>query len=386
MLRAMHMQCEGLRVQGRLGFYAIVPTEGHGTLLVLSLPKGEREQVKHASGLVRLMVKEAISLLELTDPSVGQLNLEAIVATTTHMTKLHVPLLGWEHKLLAPADYVERAKRVCNQRTSTSIEELDAALGTKSHLDAPGPKEMLPILAPLDDSIVKEMCEDGTLVSLVEGHFDLKVKIAGAIEDACPHDETVYAEGQCCEDCGLDATYSPLEAQLTRRRCQSCDNEVGTDTEHCGECGKGRQQGNRMRYKCLSCSTVLCSTCNAEACRRRFNRERQAELLQIMKAGCSEEDASLDALEEIKRIVAVLPDEERYKPKSPTLMRVYQRIADEVGSARSRSERVDPPCTFNIHPKKFGGIEAVRMNKYRDDQKKEVLKNTMSKRGLQYTR
>lgn len=56
-LNGVEMQCRALQVQGALGFGAIVTTVKYGSFLIISLPRGQRENAQFASRLVEKMAK-----------------------------------------------------------------------------------------------------------------------------------------------------------------------------------------------------------------------------------------------------------------------------------------------------------------------------------------
>ena len=58
-LAGIEMQCRALQVQGALGFGAIVTTAKYGSFLIISLPRGQRNNAQFASRLVSTMAKAA---------------------------------------------------------------------------------------------------------------------------------------------------------------------------------------------------------------------------------------------------------------------------------------------------------------------------------------
>ena len=180
LIEGVNLQSDALRVLGKFGFYAIVRNKYTGTFFVMGLPYNQHEQVKHVKTLVRNIITEAISLL--TEDRRPQLDIEAFVETTTHMTKLHIPLLGWEHKLLTPTDYLDRARNIHDNYMNRprKKDELESVITTN-------PKDELPMLEALDDADVDYLCESGLLETSIAKYFDSDVKISGAIEEGCVH-------------------------------------------------------------------------------------------------------------------------------------------------------------------------------------------------------
>ena len=164
------------------------------------------------------------------------LNIDAIAKETTQMTKLHVALLGWDHKLVAPADYVDCARKLCEEYVNMprKKEALEHSVQTKI-------KDRLPMLKPVQDDDIHFLCDSRLLEHVIVKYLDADIKISGAIEVGCVHDN--------------------IDIEANMNKCEEC----------------GASDDNDIRYRCLACSVVVCYTCYEHA-REQLSRQRKQQV------------------------------------------------------------------------------------------------------------
>ena len=249
-LRAIEMQCQASMVQGSLGFSILAKKDDGYYCLIISLPSVDdaaslvkpRADARHAANLVEKLMSRAFwgSAHEVHRFSTEEI--ESIAASTTHMTKCHIAVLGWELYAIAKEEYLERA-----------------AAMNKLQMD---PKEALPMLRNVDDEVVSNAVKTGILTPVISRYLGIpqhqRLAVADGCRNAAPcnHSKTdVMDIPQYCRSC-----YG--EISLSDGSCTGCGENAHIPP--CAECGATPNGSNMMRHKCTECGMVLCNICKTQ--------------------------------------------------------------------------------------------------------------------------
>ena len=395
------LQCEANMIQNRIGFYTFVCTQ-LGTVLVFTLPIGVRKEARSAATIVRDMLANTVWGTAVCKYHFSPEEVQRIAKTTTHMTKLHIPLLGWEDLLLTSNDYVERAKAFCNlPKCKAQLALQGDALDTP--LDA-----YLPMLTHIEDDVVVELRQSGLMVSVVEQRFSTEAVGASSEQPSCLHEEVNAVDSpQYCTQCFA-------EQGLGEAHCDQCG---ALNIPACEVCGSAAERGNIGRRRCVACRLLLCTRCAARARAAASNRELTLQLM----AATLPDSAGVMATERPGRGAAMagpsdstwhsnfidrahadrgdyplrgpLAVEERahadgddYPLRGP--LAVQERAhADGYDQLLGETLAVDDAslprtCVLRFHDINFAPPEAAEMKQYGVDQKEAVVKHTLAQRAV----
>ena len=385
------LQCDAKMAQNEIGFFTFVQSPGHGVFFVFTLPAGIRKQTKTMETLVRDMLMNCVWGTWSCRYKFDQEEVHRIVKSTTHLTKMHLPVLGWEDMALSSGEQVNRA-RAYQTRCSKPLENV----WNEEH-SRDGVREALPMLRKLSVSEIKALTDKGMLVHVAEKHLgvspsdprgdshgdsrgdhrnalEASVNDAEATPSTAPNTHAgaigaVRAVSDCTlgtlSGCTLSGcTHEELVSVNVPEYCEHCGKEQGLGDAICAQCGStnihscegcGCPAGpeSYRRSRCSVCQLLLCTHCSTRAQVQVRDHEWQAKILRKMAGageGCDGEDDGegeeecMEPEAEIYAIVQAIraaeqqgPSNEHiteygkvggFEPDSPALMRVYEEIAD----------------------------------------------------------
>ena len=150
-VQAIVAQASCLLYQHELGHCAMVSPPLHGIYFVFSFPEGGSKDATSAKCYVSNILKNAFWNLDKKEgycsyASFSDVEINHMVGKTTHLTKYHVKIFGWDKFEQTNADLMQTAKSLCAERGR-----------------AEAIKEQLPMFSALPDATLDDLAREGRL-------------------------------------------------------------------------------------------------------------------------------------------------------------------------------------------------------------------------------
>ena len=311
----------------------------HGIFFVFSLPGGEARDTKNAKPIVANILKKAFWNLEkrggvcayqqFSDQEVSK-----IAEKTTHLTKYHVNMFGWDKMERSNTELLQVANALCTERE-----------------DAETIKDKLPMFRGLPDSTIDCLVRGGRLPAVLSRFLE---PAADPELPDCEHTFECHGGGDC-----------------------SCGREVA--------------------FKCIACDATKCYKCHAAYKAKLYEEQDMKELIDAMESGWQAEQVRAIAAEAEEESFDAEPDspaavrfaEQLWIEAEENKTQQARREAESLecdAKVEEERQKARPGYCGSTHPFMYGGVEVSEMKKQSVIEQAGLMKMELRDRNIKLLR